>query len=214
MVKNIFAVLVSACALAAQSAPAPAQKAAAAPRETTPRFDVNLIDRSVNPCDNFYQYACGNWIKDNPIPPDQAIWGRFEELAEHNRDVLHEILEQAATPVSDDAISRQIGDFYAACMDEKAIDAKGIGAFGAAARAHPHAYGQGADRRGSGPPAVAGVDALFDFSSGQDFKDSKAVIAQADQGGSRPARSRLLSEGRRQERRAAPEVPGSTCSAC
>ena len=183
MVKNIFAVLVSACALAAQSAPAPAQKAAAAPRETTPRFDVNLIDRSVNPCDNFYQYACGGWMKDNPIPPDQAIWGRFEELAERNRDILHQILEQAAAPVSEDAISRQIGDFYAACMDEKPIDAKGLAPLEpllARIRALSDKAQIAADLARL---QVAGVDALFDFSSGQDFKDSQAVIAQADQGG-------------------------------
>src|SRR5580658_414418 len=114
----------------AQTASAPQQQPASTPvRETPLRFDPSLIDRSVNPCDNFYQYACGNWIKNNPIPPDQATWGRFEELQERNRNILHEILEAAAKPASTpDAIGRQIGDFYAACMDEKAIDAKGMAA--------------------------------------------------------------------------------------
>src|SRR6476646_6144120 len=58
-------------------------------------FDINALDKSVDPCVDFYEFACGGWRKANPIPPDQTRWGRFNELAERNRNALHEILEQA-----------------------------------------------------------------------------------------------------------------------
>ena len=51
-----------------------------------PPFNVDMLDRSVDPCTDFYQFACGRWLAANPIPPDQAVWGRFNELAERNRD--------------------------------------------------------------------------------------------------------------------------------
>src|ERR1019366_7146455 len=91
------------------------------------RFDLSAIDKSVDPCVDFFHYACGSWIKNNPIPPDQAMWGRFNELADRNRDILHEILEQSAKGgAGRDATTQKIGDYYGACMDEKAIDAKGL----------------------------------------------------------------------------------------
>ena len=148
------------------------------------QFDLTAIDKSADPCVDFYQYACGSWMKKNPIPADQAMWGRFNELADRNRDILHEILEEASNPAAGrDATTQKIGDYYAACMDEKAIDAKGLAALDpeldrirnlkdkaqiAGEIAHLHAIG---------------VPALFQFNSGQDFKDSNAVIAQFDQGG-------------------------------
>ncbi len=147
-------------------------------------FDLNAIDKSADPCVDFYQYACGTWIKNNPIPADQSRWGRFSELEERNRDVLHDILEDAAkTTAKRDATTQKIGDYYAACMDTAGIDAKGLTPLQpefdrlknlkdkselAAEIAHLH--------RG-------GMSALFEFGSGQDFKNSNEVIAQTDQGG-------------------------------
>ena len=147
-------------------------------------FDLSAIDKAADPCKDFYQYACGTWIKNNPTPPDQARWGRFSELEERNREVLHQILEAAAKPDPNrDATTQKIGDYYAACMDEKTIDAKGLAPLQpeldriknlaqksqiAAVIAHLHRIG---------------IQPLFGFTSGQDFKDSNSVIAQLDQGG-------------------------------
>src|ERR1700723_759937 len=79
-------------------------------------FDPSLIDKSVDPCDNFYRYSCNGWFKRNPLPPDQTSYGRFTELYEGNRLHLKQILEQAA--VSSPARSpneQKIGDEYASC---------------------------------------------------------------------------------------------------
>jgi endothelin-converting enzyme/putative endopeptidase len=148
------------------------------------RFDLTAIDKSVDPCVDFYHYACGTWLKNNPIPADQAMWGRFNELADRNRDILHEILEQSAKGgASRDATTQKIGDYYAACMDEKAIDARGL------APVEPElARIRNLKDKAQIADEIArlhalGVGALFQFSSGQDFKNSNEVIAQFDQGG-------------------------------
>src|SRR3954452_13092432 len=101
-------------------------QATAAPKDARV-FDPSAIDKSVDPCTDFYQYACGTWLKNNPIPPDQASWGRFSELAERNRTILRQILEKASTAAAGrDADTQKIGDYYSTCMDEAAINSKGI----------------------------------------------------------------------------------------
>src|SRR5580698_4087340 len=67
-----------------------------AQKKKTPGFDLGAIDRAADPCQDFYQYSCGSWLKNNPIPPDQASWGRFSELHERNQVILRQILEAAA----------------------------------------------------------------------------------------------------------------------
>src|SRR5215472_11616397 len=146
-------------------------------------FDIDALDRTADPCVDFYQYACGGWKKNNPIPPDQASWGRFNELAERNRAAMHEILENAAKATNRTPNQQKIGDYFSSCMDEEAIEKKG-----------PAAVKPAFDRidsikdKNDLPALMAhlhghGIDGLFNFGSGADFKNAKEVIGQADQGG-------------------------------
>src|SRR5947207_5334720 len=90
-------------------------------------FSIDNIDKSVDPCVDFYQYACGNWMKNSEIPPDRSSWQSFSELDESNLAIERKILEKAAAGgPSRDAIDQKIGDLYGSCMDEKSVNAKGI----------------------------------------------------------------------------------------
>ena len=105
--------------------------------QTSPGFDPSAIDRNANPCADFYQFACGAWMTANPIPADQSRWGRFDALQDRNREVLHKILEAAAVAKPGrTALEQKMGDYYASCMNEKAIDAKGAAPLKAGSRSH------------------------------------------------------------------------------
>jgi putative endopeptidase len=145
---------------------------------------VDNVDKSVDPCVDFYQYTCGNWIKNNEIPPDQARWGTFMGLREHNLEVERDILEKAATGgPGRNAIDQKIGDFYGACMDETAVNSKGI----AVIKPELDRIEAVKDKEalideiarlhmiGSGP--------LFRFFPNSDLHNADNVIAYIDQGG-------------------------------
>src|SRR5579863_3709690 len=87
----------------------------------SPSLDLSSMDRSVDPCVDFYRYSCGSWIKNNPIPPDQARWDVYSKLATENQRFLWGILEQAAKPSpTRNPVETEIGDYFNACMDEGA----------------------------------------------------------------------------------------------
>src|SRR5215813_11000811 len=111
----------------------PAQQPASPAGEPTlpysPSLDLTSMDKSADPCVDFYQYSCGGWQKKNPIPPDQTSWGVYGKLYQDNLNFLRGILEQAAVANSQrDAVTQEIGDFYSSCMDEKAVEKAGAGA--------------------------------------------------------------------------------------
>jgi putative endopeptidase len=91
-------------------------------------FDLGNLDKSVAACTDFYNYADGGWMARNPIPAAYPSWGTFDQLQERNRQVLHQILEDAAKDAGAPPGSNEqkIGDFYGSCMDEKGIEAAGI----------------------------------------------------------------------------------------
>src|SRR5690349_21853655 len=87
-------------------------------------FDLSQLDRSADPCNDFYQFACGGWRAKNPIPADKSRWGRYDEMAENNRTRVKDLLEKAATSPKN-ALEKQVGDYYTACMDESAAEKLG-----------------------------------------------------------------------------------------
>src|SRR5208282_5094798 len=93
----------------------------------TPSLDTNAMDRTVKPCQDFYQYSCGGWRTRNPIPPDQASWSVYGKLYQDNQRFLWGILASLAQTTSGRSASQQkIGDYFAACMDERAIAQRGL----------------------------------------------------------------------------------------
>jgi endothelin-converting enzyme/putative endopeptidase len=148
-----------------------------------PAFDVNAIDKTVDPCVDFYQYACGSWMKNNPIPPDKSRWGRFDELTEHNLYILRDILADAQAPGKHSAIETMVGTYYGACMDESVIEKKGtapltpeLDKISAIATKEDLIRHVAYMHRN-------GFSALFAFYPQPDMHDSSQTVATLDQGG-------------------------------
>ena len=147
-------------------------------------FDPTLIDASIDPCDNFYQFSCKKWFDRNPLPADQTSYGRFTELAELNRLHLKQILEDAATTTGKRSANEQkIGDEYASCMDVSVVDQKGIGPL------QPELNRIASLKSKSELPALVahlhsiGVNVFFRMGSSADYADANSVIESYEAGG-------------------------------
>jgi putative endopeptidase len=147
-------------------------------------LDTAAMNKAVDPCVDFYQYACGSWIARNPLPADRARYARFTELSEHNEKMLLDILQTASAERSGrTAIDQKIGDAFAACMNTAAIEKRGLTPL----RPEMDRIDAMRDRATILAELVrlqrAGVPVLFEFSAQPDAKDSSRTIASLGQGG-------------------------------
>jgi len=157
----------------------------------SPSLDLTSMDKSVDPCVDFYHYSCGGWQKKNPLPPDQTSWSVYGKLYQDNQTFLRSMLEQAAQPSPQrSAVEQKTGDFYAACMDEATVEKHGL----VPIQPELDAIAQVKSVKDLTPLAARlqltyrqysmyGSPMLFDGGSAQDPDNSEQVIANVDQGG-------------------------------
>jgi putative endopeptidase len=178
-----FVLALFVAVLSAQDSAKPGAQEPAFPY--TPSLDVKAMDKAADPCADFFQYSCGGWKTNNPIPPDQVRWDVYAKLYQDNLNYLRGILEEAAVKANQtDSTTQKIGDFYGSCMDEATVEKRGLAPLQADL------------------DAIAGLKSVKDittlitrlqfeygrgiaFSQGstQDPDDSEQQIAEVDQGG-------------------------------
>jgi endothelin-converting enzyme/putative endopeptidase len=147
-------------------------------------FNPDAIDKAIDPCVDFYQYACGSWLKRAEIPADQTSWASFVEIREKNAAIMREILEKAAAEnPGRDSITQKIGDYYGSCIDEKVVEAKGLKPLQAELDRVAGAKDKAALIEAIARIHLIGPSPLFNFYSSPDLHSANDVIAYIDQGG-------------------------------
>jgi putative endopeptidase len=179
-----FFLLALAAGLPAVAAPPASPERPLTALPYTPSLEPSFMDRSVDPCVDFYRFSCGKWLEKNPIPPDRSRWSVYAKVGKDNQRFLWGMLEEAARPAPGrDANTQKVGDYFASCMDLPAIEKAG------AAPLRPHLDAIAGMRSKQELAALIGRlymsmgGTLFGFGSAQDFQNSSQVIGRANAGG-------------------------------
>jgi endothelin-converting enzyme/putative endopeptidase len=179
----LFICVLAGPAAAAPAAPAPSPLTAL---PYTPSLDPTVMDRSVDPCVDLYQYSCGHWLDKNPIPPDRSSWSVYAKTGQENRQFLWGLLNEASRPdPGRDAETQKIGDYFASCMDEPAIEKAGA----APLRPDLEAIAGLRSKQELGVllgrlhPRLSRGAMLFSFGSGQSYEQASRVLGMAGAGG-------------------------------
>jgi putative endopeptidase len=220
MIRRLVTPLVGAATLVACGGKAPPDGPARPPGPPTVAVslaDVGLeagaLDRTADPCGDFFQFACGGWLAANPIPPDRARWGRLGELGERNLAAERAILDEAAAAPTD-PVTQQLGDYYASCLDTAAIEQRGLDGV----KPLLDYIAKAKDARGLGAAVTAlhraQIAALWTYGAEADNRDARAAILVLDAGGlGLPDRDYYLSDELAPRARRT-GARSSRCSAC
>ena len=172
------------CGLALLSGSIMAAQSKTSEERPAPKFDIVNIDKSIDPCVDFYQFACHNWIKNNPIPSDYTDWISFTEVEEHNNAVLRRILEKASVNDSKRSpVLQKVGDFYASCMDEEAANKKRYTPLQPEFDRIAAVKDKTQMIEVMAHESLIGPNPLFGFYSSPDIHNASMTIAFIDQGG-------------------------------
>ena len=157
----------------------------AAPMITPHGFDVSILDHNVKACDNFYDFATGNWKNLHPMPADRSRYGSFDLVADHNREALRTVLEEAAANRSalKGSVEQKIGDYFASCMAEEAIETEGMSSLAPELARIDQITDRVALQDEIARLQMIAGNVAFRMGSQQDFKDSTSMIGNLGQGG-------------------------------
>ena len=141
------------------------------------------LDRTADPCEDFYQFACGGYIAKTEIPADKPRITSFDTIQDKNLEWEKGVLEQAAAKPGDDPVLQKLGAFYGACMNEAAIAKAGLSGIRPRSRRSRRSRTPSRSARRSSWLHSQGIDVMFAFGSEPDPANVTHVIGALDQGG-------------------------------